>query len=272
MNRLGYRCFSGCVKLETIHFNSLLEISSEGFTNCTKLVNLNNSFQTVTSLGNICFQNCTSITNLHFPNAGLSNLNGSLGMFQGMSSLVSLFAPNLTLVPNGNNGGGMFANCINLENVTLTSLNFIPVNFVLNCTKLTSLNLPNAVSGNLFNAFANTPLLETLYTPQLNTLITNSYRAFYLSGVKNIDFSKINNLSILANDIFENTTRLLTLDIRSCTTSIGTDASVNNNVFRLIKTGVTIIANAAQQNINLGQPEPDLLNAISTRGATVIYV
>nr|WP_256527396.1 leucine-rich repeat protein [Flavobacterium sp. HSC-32F16] len=166
----------------------------------------------------------------------------------------------------------MFANCINLENVTLTSLNFIPVNFVLNCTKLTSLNLPNAVSGNLFNAFANTPLLETLYTPQLNTLITNSYRAFYLSGVKNIDFSKINNLSILANDIFENTTRLLTLDIRSCTTSIGTDASVNNNVFRLIKTGVTIIANAAQQNINLGQPEPDLLNAISTRGATVIYV
>lgn len=272
MTALGYRCFSGCVKLETIYFNSLLEISSEGFTNCSKLINLNNSFQTVTSLGNICFQNCISITSLNFPNVGLCNINGSGGMFQGMSALVSLTAPNLTLAANGNNGGGMLAHCANLENVILTSLNFIPVSFVLNCIKLTSLNLSNATTGNLFNAFANTPLLETLQTPLLSTLITNSYRAFYLSGVKNIDFSKITNLSILSNDIFESTTRLLTLDIRSCITSIGVDAAVNNNVFRLIKTGVIITANIAQQTINSGQPEPDLINAISTRGASVVYV
>lgn len=272
MIKLGYRSFCECVNLETIYFNSLLEVSSESFTNCRKLINLNNSFKTVTTLGNMCFQNCTLITDLHFPNVSLCNLNASTTMFSGMSSLVTFNAPNLTLIANGSNGHNMFFNCINLENINLTALNFIPQNFVLNCVKLKTLNLPNAVIGNLLTSFSNTPLLETLNTPNLETLITNSYRAFYQCGVKNIDFSKITNLSILSNDIFENTTGLQTIDIRSCTTSIGSSASVNNNVFRLMKTGVIITANVIQQTINSGAPEPDLAYAISNRSATVNYI
>ena len=272
MTRIGYRSFSGCVNLETIYFNSLLEISSEGFTNSRKLINLNDSFITATALGNICFQNCILIKELYFPNVGLCNLNSSGGMFSGMSSLISLKAPNLFLIASGANGSGMFSDCNEIENITLPSLNFIPQSFVLNCTKLKSVDLSNAISANLTLSFANTPLLETLNTPNLESIITSSYRAFYKSGVKNINFSKITSLSILVNEIFESTTRLQTIDIRSCTSSIGSSISVNNNVFNLMKTGVVITANIIQQTINSGTPEPDLIHAISNRSAIVNYI
>lgn len=273
ITRSGYRLAAGCTSLHTISFGSIMEISSECFTGCINLVNVGNSFLTAQRIGNVAFRYCAKLTELNLPNVGLCNLNNSGGMFGDMTELVTLYAPNLTLDPISNivNGSNMLENCSNLENITLTSLNFIPRWFVRNCIKLKNLNLPNATSGNLFEAFHNTPLLEVLGIPKLNTFLQVTYRAFLNSGVKHIDFSNVTDLTMLTNETFQGTTRLETLDIRGGITAIGASASVNNNVFNLMKTGVTITANIYQKTINAGSPEPDLQFAISNRAATVVY-
>lgn len=271
MTILGYRFASGCTSLHTVSFNNLLEASSECFTGCSNLINFGNSFLTLDRIGNVAFQGCSKITELILPNVKLCNQNGSLSMFASMFELVTLYAPQLTLVASTTNGANMFQDCGKLENVTLTALNFIPRNFVTNCVKLKTLNLPNATSGNYQSSFSNTPLLETLNTPNITSLLA-TYLGFFNSGIIHIDLSKVTNLTVFANETFQGTTRLATLDIRSGTTSIGASSSANNNVFNLMKTGVSITANIVQQTINAGAVEPDLQFAITNRGATVTYV
>lgn len=263
---MNYRSFRGCSALYEIDMPLMSIIHSESFSYCYNLTILNDSFTNVTTVGNMAFRGCSSITALNLPNVGLCNLNNATYMFAEMTNLVSIFAPNLTVGGGSNN---IFRDCTAITTVNLNSLNIVSTDFFRNCSSLTTLNLPSVKSliGN--GAFYKTSNLTSLYFPALITISNVQYRTFYLSAVQNLDFSNVTDMSGVVA-MFEQTSNLLSVDIRNVTSTIGSSTG-NNSVFLNIKTGVTIYANIIQQTINSGAPDGDLNYAVSNRSANIIY-
>ena len=122
----------------------------------------------------------------------------------------------------------------------------------LGCTALSYVEFPNVTniisssSGGINGTFQNCTSLTSFIAPKLTTIQNNGY---YLLA----NCSSINTISMPA-----------------LTTLGGTVG--DNNIFYLIKTGCTITVPIVFQTNNSGSPDGDLQYAITTRGATVIYI
>lgn len=263
----GYRAMKGCTKLTDIYFDSLTTVSSEFLQNCSSLVNYHNSFSKVTAGTNLMLSGCSSIVELYFPVMGYSDMNNATNMFANMTSLTTLYAPNLTFsTANTSVGGGLCLGCANLVNVTLTSLNRLPSSAFSGCTSLVTLDLPSVTSAVLSNAFYNTTNLKTLNIPNLTTTLSSTYRAFYYSGIEVVDFSKITSMTNFSNDTWEGCNSLITIDLRSVQKSAGNigSSSAKNNVFRYVPTTATVIFHQSQFNEEIDAMDGDVFDLTTT--------
>ena len=271
---LGYRFCSGCTSLTEVFLPDVLTAGWEDFEGCINLINIGSSFQKMTSIGNRTFYNCSKITSLNLPNVGVVSSNTVSACFFGMTNLTYLNIPNLTssvASPTSNHFSNMIYGCVNLTTAIFTNLNYIGQSFADNASSLVNLDLSNVTKACLGTSFRNTTSLSNLIMPNITTIVGSSYWCFLNSKVNNVDFSKITNHSLIDIATFESTTGLVSLNLTCYTTNLGSTA-LNNNILYLIKTGCTITVSTALSTNNAGNPDGDLQYAISSRGATVIYV
>jgi len=152
----GCASFYQCVNLKEIEFpTTLVYICSKAFGNCVKLTSITIP-EGVELLGNSVFRNCSELKSASLPStlgnlnkmnsedysiinyAGYSNINGAMDSDRDISS------PNY-----GNYYGGLatFMNCPKLENVILAEgIKLLMNRMFLNCTALTSINLPSTLT------------------------------------------------------------------------------------------------------------------------------
>ncbi|EDR23588.1 hypothetical protein, conserved [Entamoeba dispar SAW760] len=76
INKLGYRCFNGCLSLTTINIPTTInEIAYKCFNGCSSLKTINIP-TSVSKLGNDCFSFCSSLTSINIPTSITSFGNG----------------------------------------------------------------------------------------------------------------------------------------------------------------------------------------------------
>lgn len=270
---LNYRAFRSAVNLHSIKFPNITKIISECFYGCTSLSNYYDSFVNVVDIGNICFYNCSSITNMQLPEVGLCDQDGASNIFNGMTSMHTVYAPKLKLHATiSGRGINMFFGCVNLINVNVDSLNVVPQGLIQNCSKITSINLPSVATIRAgFYAFAGTTLLESISWPNLLTCTGGTYQMFVNSGILSVNLSALTTMTNFDNDTFTGMSRVTTIDIRN-TTTLGSTIT-NNNVIRPIRVGgLNVIAKASMQTSNGGSEEGDFAYMRNNFGTTITYV
>lgn len=157
--------------LEAVHLQSVVEVSSYAFANCTSLVDVSLP-NTLTALGTYCFSGCNSLAAVTIPESittlpnycmtNCSNLRSftlpinatSTGTdcFYGCSKLGEFICPVGSKLDTI--GQRCFGNCYNLRNVVLRApLSQLNRQAFSNCYALESITLPNSldyVSDNVF--------------------------------------------------------------------------------------------------------------------------
>ena len=294
VNTINNTAFLGCTALSYVEFPNVTNIisSSSGgingtFQNCTSLTSfIAPKLVTLSGTGS-AFLGCTSLISLSFP---LSNTSIPIGTFYNCSSLTlvdiningavdniafagtkitSINLSNATSIGNDcfsnvttlvgainanlctNLGSNSFKNT-RITSISLNLLTHINVRAFYDCTSLTSISIPevltidSSAAGGVNGTFQNCTSLTSFIAPKLTTIQNNGY---YLLA----NCSSINTISMPA-----------------LTTLGGTVG--DNNIFYLIKTGCTITVPIVFQTNNSGSPDGDLQYAITTRGATVIYI
>lgn len=274
LRNTGYQFAKGCTSLVEVLLTELIGCGWEDFEGCINLENIGNSFQKMTSIGNRTFYNCSKIPSLNLPDVGVVSSNSIGSCFFGMTALTYLNAPNLRSTvasPTTAHFTAMISNCTNLTTAIFTSLNFIGISFAKGATSLVNLDLSSVTKAAIQRSFYDTPNLSNLTMQNITTLVGGTYQCFYNSKANIVDLSKVTNTSLINSDTFENSTGLISLDLTCYTTTLGSTA-LNNNILRLIKTGVNITVKTALQTCNAGAPDGDLVYASGTRGATITYV
>lgn len=153
--------YSVC-KLEAVNIpQGTTTIGNSIFYECSSLKYVTKDIY-ATSIGTTVFRGCSSLKGELFFRGNITSLGG--GDFYGCSSLRKISILNGTFTSLTNSGGGMFANCTNLEEVVLpnpTSITSIGQDTFLYCSKLKKItNLPTNVTSIGQTAFAYCPSLE----------------------------------------------------------------------------------------------------------------
>lgn len=160
--------FSDVIYVFNIKNNSTISTTNNnnGFTDCTKLLNVNTDFNDLVQ-GSSMFSGCTSLQSF---NGNLPQLNNGTSMFKECTSLSSW---NIDL-PNLTSGSSMFYNCTSLTsfNGNLSSLTG-GTSMFYNCSGLTTWNidLPALTDGSTM--FSNCSGL-TSFNGNLSSLVTGS--------------------------------------------------------------------------------------------------
>ena len=149
---IGEFAFADCSGLTSIEIpNSVISIGRSAFRSCSSLTSITIP-NSVRNIGSSAFMNCSSLTSITIPN-GITGIGEEA--FKGCSSLTSVTVPNsVTTV-----GGGMFYACNKLESVVLSnSIISLPTydggsfdknkyGFFEDCSSLTSITIPNSITG-----------------------------------------------------------------------------------------------------------------------------
>ena len=211
LTTVGSYAFLFCDKLVSVNFNSLTTLGSFAFWYCYKLqtVTLPNNLQ---SIPDCAFEYCTSLKNFTFPSAlksigqkafastgiiaanipnGVTSIGE--GAFLGCSDLIT------ANIPTGivSLGGGVFNSCNNLTSniVFPEGLQEIPANFLLGCSKVTSITLPSTIKRIRGNDTFNGTAITSMVLPE--------------------------GLLEIQDWVFANCNKLVTLNIPSTVTTIG---------------------------------------------------
>jgi len=142
---------------------------------------------------------------------------------------------------------------------------YVALNCFNSCSNLASIILPNSSRIEL-RSFYNCSVLTSVTAPKTLTIAS---AGLYLSDVVNYDFPILTSLT--QNRAFRNNAFVETIYMPLCT-SIGSDPSINDLNFEAIKTGCVITVAASMETANAGSPDADLVYAVGTRGATIVYV
>lgn len=263
---ISFSAFSDASNLTLVNFPNCLSVNGDGyavagsFHNCIKLVSVNLPKFSYSTDARYLFTNCKKIEILNFP-----LYEGILGdyMFQGCLELWEVNTKKVTAV-----GLATF------QNTKIKSLDFTYV---------------TTIGG---SAFGNcTHFNINIIAPECTSIGNGSFSGSKILGLtapkcKNISYSTFINCSeatyysfpeLLTIDDGGSITHTFTNNIKVTSiympmvTRLGTNTSLNN-IFANIKLGCTITVPLAMQTINAGGVEPDLQYAISSRGATIMYV
>lgn len=258
------------------------------------------------------FQSCTNLISVNFPNVTFvgGGSYGSAGAFYNCTNLTEVLIPKLSSLVDGNIfnnctklvlvdfplvnsaiGNGVFFNCITLNSVNVFRITSVSNNAFGN-TKIVSLDLSFAtiIGDSAFQSCIN-------FIQNLNLNLCTSIGAAAFSYTKIIGcYAPV--CTFIGYQAFSNCSEVLTYNLPELltlqdggtfgqhfvnntkvtsiympkVTSIGGSPSLISNTFQNIKLGCTITVPIAQQTVNAGSPEADLQYAITSRGATVIYV
>ena len=257
---IGEYAFMNCKKMLALTIpNSVTSIGAETFSGCTSLssITIPNS---VTSIGKYAFYSCTNLTSVTIPNS-VTSIGGSA--FYGCTSLASVTIPNsVTSI-----GSSAFYGCTSLpvvDNIRYadtyligavdTSLStchikestkWIGPRAFMNCTRLTSVIIPNSVTSIGIGAFSgctNLPIIDNIryadtylveaIDKSLSTYAIKEgtkwigYNAFY--GCTSLASITIpNSVTSIGDRAFYGCTSLTSVTIPNGVTSIGEYAFMN---------------------------------------------
>ena len=222
---IGTSVFEGCLNLSNLTFSSgaggLVFIGSRSFANCYSLTNI--SFPTSpTLIGNQAFLSCTALQSLTL-SSGIINIGTSA--FEGCLNLSNLTFTSINHLAIGSRS---FANCYSLTNISFPNNNqtIIDNQAFLSCTSLYSLTIPNNVTSIGSQAFIGcTSLTNLSFISGYNSLKIGSYAFSGNSNLCNISFPT--NPTQIDSQAFSNCNSLYSLTIPNNVTSIGSSAFSN---------------------------------------------
>ena len=166
---LGFKAFNGSATITEVTLpNTLREVGSYSFANCTKLAKIN--FGTgVKYLSINAFQNCKALTSLSIPKsltkdcgnhpfAGCSNIT-SVTFEDGITKIPAFICQGLTgiteiTIPSSVTeiGSYTFADCTKLAKINFgTGVKYLSINAFQNCKALTSLSIPKSLTKDCGN-------------------------------------------------------------------------------------------------------------------------
>ena len=179
-----------------IHSNTKL-IIPDAFRDCTKLTSVTIS-DSVTSIGSSAFYDCSGLTSITLPFVG-STLNGTSNTHFGYIFGASSYNSNFSYVPTslktvvitGGSSIGSYAfyNCSRLTSITIPdSVTSIGSYAFAWCDGLTSITIPDSVTSIGFSAFYDCSGLTSIEIPDSVTSI-GSYAFENCSGLTSITFN-----------------------------------------------------------------------------------
>ena len=248
---IGDKAFLGCWGLTSIEIpNSVTSIEERAFEGCNKLTNVTIP-NSVTSIGKTAFYGCKSFTSIEIPNSvtsigewafygcsGLktvinySNLRFSKDAY---NSYITYYADKVINAPNGfkqddciwfENEGAMTLACYLGDAVELDlpaeyngkNVTSIGNDAFKNCTRLTSIVIPNSVTSIGDKAFSGCSSLTSIEIPNSVTSI-GQYAFSSCSGLTSIEIP--NGVTSIGNYAFSYCPGLTSIEISNSVTSIG---------------------------------------------------
>lgn len=171
---IGSQAFTNCTNLTSVTMpNSIVTIGNGAFSGCANLASLTIP-NSVTTIGDSAFHSCWALTSLTIPNS-VTNFGKYVCEFCINATTITL--PNgLTNIPEAT-----FYGCRNLENITIPDgVITIDKQAFNECTKLESIAIPNGVTAIDYETFASCTRLSSISLPV--TLEVIGGNAFRLCG------------------------------------------------------------------------------------------
>jgi hypothetical protein len=217
-------------------------IDDRAFIGCTKLTSITIP-ASVTRIGDWAFEDCTDLTTVNIAEDSQLQYIGR-SAFYGCASLISITIPaGVTEIGfyTGLGDEGAFSGCTSLQSVifeTGSQLQIIQTQTFMNCTSLTSINIPEGVmsiGGLEGGAFRNCSSLTSITIPASVTSI-DDWAFKDCTGLTTVNIAEDSQLQHIGNWAFEDCTNLKTINFAT-----GSQLkTINSWVFRNC-TGITEI-------------------------------
>lgn len=166
--------FDSCVRLKEVTLpSSLLRIGGSTFINCTSLDTINTG--KIQIFGAHAFENCAALKQIDIHSAtGIGR-----GAFEA-TGLTSISIPAIKTAANfgasGTGGGRVFANCTDLQSVTIANGFVVLNNFTFTgCTSLTQIEIPGTVTDIGKEAFSHSGLTSVTIPSSVTTIDTGAF-------------------------------------------------------------------------------------------------
>ena len=171
VNKVGYRTFQNCAKLESINLENVDTIESEAFKGCSKLASV--KLSAIQYINTNAFEGCTQLASVQL--AGGCRIRSRA--FKGCTSLTSIDLKSATI------DGYVFEGCTALSSISNGGLQ-ITTNAFNGCSALKKFDLGSGCWTVYSNAFANTNM-QTIYCsrPEPTKLYADAFGSLTLSNI-----------------------------------------------------------------------------------------
>lgn len=171
VNKVGYRTFQNCAKLESINLENVDTIESEAFKGCSKLASV--KLSAIQYINTNAFEGCTQLASVQL--AGGCRIRSRA--FKGCTSLTSIDLKGATI------DGYVFEGCTALSSISRGGMQ-ITTNAFNGCSALKKFDLGSGCWTVYSNAFANTNM-QTIYCsrPEPTKLYADAFGSLTLSNI-----------------------------------------------------------------------------------------
>lgn len=237
LEEIGRNSFSACTNLVSINIPSTCKaIDNLAFASCESLISI--ELPKSCALSSTVFAGCTNLTEVVLPKdltmiregtfSGCSSLYSieipesvkiiEPDAFYGCSSLASINLSKLSLLSNIS--GSVFKNCTKLTTVKLPeNLQGIYTGAFSGCSSLTSITLPEGITRIASSAFEKCSNLTMINFPDSITSI-EAYAFDGCSSLTSVDLSKNTNIQVPGKYIFRNCSSLTTVKLPETLTRV----------------------------------------------------
>lgn len=221
---IGPNAFENCITLSSVYIDNVDTIYPYAFLNCRSLSQA--IFSQCSLIGPGAFKNCVNLSEAEL-NAviGMSYLSGSVntdqGVFYGCSNLKTVQLLNLESPAIGDEyaysysdghsqRNGMFKNCIQLENVLLSSsYSAVVPQMFYNCQALSFISIPECVVIGAW-AFMNCSSLESIDFPKCSRINSQAFM-----NCTALSYINIPSCTYLSDSVFQNCSSLVSIELFS---------------------------------------------------------